>query len=279
MTDLWLHNRIQTLENVPSTSAQFGCVKSLFAEFSRYENIGRYASTANSAINGANQATLDTFGLSLVNSTTDAAHQFDAYYTLPTVQSCNATNVATDNMVFNKSYKLAGYSNNNVHDYPPIGVRMMAVENTTSSDITTNLYSYRSAYSSYSYASIFTVAPSTLVDGKYTAITSVVTGTISSANGPANVSITIPANTVVMVFLFTHWKYYTENSGYHGYQVNGFGNLSGFFSNTGLKPRNDFVDAAFEGGVADQGSHGPWNYWNKLVLNKITKPTGYSHLE
>jgi hypothetical protein len=257
-------------------------VQSLFAVWDRYNNVGGYASEATPSINGANVITLNTYGYKLINSRLAQDNTNTSFVGTrrgPVLDSCNVTHPDFDTMAYSEVRKLGGYSDANNYNYPPIGVRMMAVENTTNASITQTLSVLQSAYSSYSHCSTWVVTPNTLVDGKYTGVTETSVGSTSSRNGPANVQVTIPANTVAMIFNITHWKYYTESSGYNGSHLNGFNNLSTFFSNTGLKPRNDFVKAAYEGGVPDQGSVGPWNYWNNIILNKTTTPTGYSHLE
>ena len=282
MTDLWLNSRVKKLESTPTSTAPTGSVQSLFAVWDRYNNVGGYASEATPSINGANVITLNTYGYKLINSRlaqNNTTTSFVGTQRGPVLDSCNVTHADFDTMAYSEVRKLGGYSDASNYNYPPIGVRMMAVENTTNASITQTLSVLQSAYSSYSHCSTWVVTPNTLVDGKYTGVTETSVGSTSSRNGPANVQVTIPANTVVMIFNITHWKYYTESSGYMGGHLNGFNNLSTFFSNTGLKPRNDFVKAAYEGGVPDQGSVGLWNYWNNIILNKTTTPTGYSHLE
>ena len=282
MTDLWLNSRVKKLESTPTSTAPTGSVQSLFAVWDRYNNGGGYASEQSTSINGANVYTLNTYGYKLINSRLAQDNTNTSFVGTrrgPVLDSCNVTHPDFDTMAYSEVRKLGGYSDASNYNYPPIGVRMMAVENTTNASITQTLSVLQSAYSSYSHCSTWVVTPNTLVDGKYTGVTETSVGSTSSRNGPANVQVTIPANTVAMIFNITHWKYYTESSGYNGSHLNGFNNLSTFFSNTGLKPRNDFVKAAYEGGVPDQGSVGPWNYWNNIILNKTTTPTGYSHLE
>jgi hypothetical protein len=282
MTDLWLNSRVKKLESTPTSTAPTGSVQSLFAVWDRYNNVGGYANEQSTSINGANVYTLNTYGYKLINSRLAQDNTNTSFVGTrrgPVLDSCNVTHPDFDTMAYSEVRKLGGYSDASNYNYPPIGVRMMAVENTTNASITQTLSVLQSAYSSYSHCSTWVVTPNTLVDGKYTGVTETSVGSTSSRNGPANVQVTIPANTVAMIFNITHWKYYTESSGYNGSHLNGFNNLSTFFSNTGLKPRNDFVKAAYEGGVPDQGSVGPWNYWNNIILNKTTTPTGYSHLE
>ena len=283
MTDLWLHNRIKALENVPTSTALTGSVQSLFGVWDRYNNVGGYGNESSSSINGANVYTLNTYGYKLINSRLaqdNTGASFVGTRRGPVLDSCNATHADFDVMAYKETSNSTGYSNSNTYTYPNIGIRMMAVENTTGSDITRALNVIRSAYSTYSQCSTWVVTPSTLVDGKYTDVNETNAGGQSSANSATDVNVTIPANTVAMIFNITHWKYYTSvDSEYIGQHLNGFNNLSNFFADTGLKPRNDFVKAAYEGGVPDQGSVGPWNYWNDIILNKTTTPTGYSHLE
>ena len=283
MTDLWLNSRVKKLESTSTSTAPTGSVQSLFAVWDRFgANSGSPYSESDGNINGANVYTLNTYGYKLINSRLAQDNSNTSFVGTtrgPTLDSCNVTHADFDTMAFQESRKVGGYPDTSNYSYPPIGIRMMAVENTTAADITHALSVLQSAYSSYSHCSTWVVTPNTLVDGKYTGVTETSVGATSSRNGEATVQVTIPANTVAMIFNITHWKYYAENQAYLGTHLNGFHNLSTFFSNTGLKPRNDFVKAAYEGGVPDQGSVGPWNYWNNIILNKTTTPTGYSHLE
>jgi hypothetical protein len=283
MTDLWLHNRVKTLENVPTSTAPTGSVQSLFGVWERFDNTYAYGAESSNSINGNNSYTLNTYGYRLIRSRGDQDNTYNWYNGTcigPVLDSCNATHADFDVMAYKETHKSAGYSNTTTYNYPNIGIRMMAVENTTGSDITRALEVIRTAYSSYSQCSTWVVTPSTLVDGKYTDVNETNAGGASNLHAAQSVTVTIPANTVAMIFNITHWKYYTGvDTGYIGQHLNGFSNLSNFFADTGLKPRNDFVKAAYEGGIPDQGSVGPWNYWNNIILNKTTTPTGYSHLE
>ena len=295
MTDLWLHSRIKDLESSGATSgdnAPPGAVATLFGKIERYQNFENYGLT-NSNVNGANSDTMWYYGMSLlgaeksgynISGTGESNPENFKYkrWLQRDMDWANGAGMSNDSAIFSEDGVHRGYSSSNQYSYPVIGVRMFAVENTTDSNITSSIRSVSSSYSSYSYSSMRMLLPSSLSGGKYTdSSESQLMSYTSNSSTYRQTSITVPANTVAMIFLFSHERYYTQLSYSNSYifiHTNGFYDFKTFFSNTGLKPRNDFVDAAFKGGIVDGTNQGPENYWNHLVLKEASLPTSHAHL-
>ena len=288
--DLWLHNRVKTLEEASSSApagSNPGQLDTLLAIVSRYEQNSPLSYT-NSNIDGTNLQSLCFLAFSAVNlyqsgydNRSPSYNRFKEPYV---IQSCNVTSYGSDHVIYDRNYS-TGYSSSNHYSYPAHGIRAWAIENTSTSTQTANIYFYYSGYSSYSGVSMYAVTPSgSLTNGKYTSTNSTALfGTSAGTSTNNNINYTFPASTVTLFFLITSDRYITSNSNnYIFHHMNGLYDLRNVFTNTNLKPRNDFIaELAKQGTVdADQNpDRAPQNLWNKLVLNQsMTIPTAYSHL-
>lgn len=294
MTDLWLHSRIKDLESGSASSGEAppGAVATLFGKIERYQQNENYGLT-NSNVNGTNSDTMWYYGMSLLGAEKSGYNISEtASQNPPNFQYkrwlhrgmdwANGAGMSNDSALFSEDGIHRGHSSSSQYSYPVIGVRMFAVENTTNSNITSSIRSVSSAYSSYSYSSMRMLLPSSLSGGKYTnSSESQLMSHTSNGTAYRQTSITVPANTVAIIFLFSHERYYAQLSYSNSFifaHTNGFYDFKTFFSNTGLKPRNDFVDTAFKGGIVDGTNQGPENYWNHLVLKDTSLPTSHTHL-
>tara|TARA_E500000331_G_scaffold111324_2_gene108457 strand:+ start:11920 stop:12798 length:879 start_codon:yes stop_codon:yes gene_type:complete len=288
-TDLWLHNRVKTLEAAPTSSDNPGQFDSYWATIARYDQNSSFSHTSSSIY--AHQATgLEYFGFAAANlaRTTNADHQqFHRFRRPPIIHSCNVITTGSDDFIHDETEN-TGYSSSNTYNYPHLGVRLFAIENTSASNVTGVFNILWSGYSTYSGYSLWAVTPSgALTNGKYTAsVDSLLYGGTSNSSSYASQSYDFPANTVVLFVLITSARYLTSSSnGFIMHMQNGIYSLNTLFQNTALKPRNDFPQELIKGGLVDNDLSGtnvrdPANLWNKLVLKKsMVTPTGYAHLE
>lgn len=291
MTDLWLYNKIKDLENSGSGSAEdnVGQLDTFFTHVQRYNQYSSYNYQDNSIrpdqVAGANIIGLNAirFGQGATN------HRYDRHMMMPTIQSANVMNSYTDQVYYERSYR-RGWTSSNEYSYPAHGIRVWAIENTSDASVSYNQTYRQSSYSTYSGWGYYAINPNTLTNDKYTNFTTTLIqgGTNGEHSQERTIATTIPANSVTMFMLITSDYYigdtYSNNGKYFSH-TNALVNLSSVFTDTALKPRNDFVKEIMKGGLIDASSggtheNGVYNLWNKLVLKQdMQVPAAYSHLE
>jgi hypothetical protein len=113
----------------------------------------------------------------------------------------------------NRSY----YNQNTTSDYTGLTYSVMPVRNTTSSAITRTFYvMHSSSFSSYGGASVAVFTPTTSSGTNYANVTggawtNVYAYTTDTASVTGNFSVTIPANTTILLFFGTSHQYATTN--------------------------------------------------------------------
>ena len=293
MTDLWLYNKIKDLESSGSGSAEenVGQLDTYFALMRRYDQYSGYSYQDNN-VRPSNTTGLNAIGYHAIGAGNyNGNHYNDRFWELPAIQSCNVTDALSASVMYEKTY-MNGWTSNNYYTYPNHGVRVWAVENTSDQQQSYSINYTYSSYSTYSGYGLYGVFPSFIADRSPTdpwvgvSVLTIATGT-SSTYTTATSNVNIPANTVMMFFLITSdyylGKIYSSQGPTFSHH-NGLLNLENAFTNTALKPRNDFVREIMKGGLIDDSrptyKNGPVNYWNKLVASRdMQVPAAYSHLE